>query len=85
MPKGAKIGVKYMSEEIFEVRVGKLPGRIDTIALNGDHTVSAALAAAGLTVPAGFEVRVDGDPVSVGSEVEEGSTILVVKQSIKGN
>lgn len=64
-------------------RVGRLPGKITEIALNGDRTVAAALAAAELD-PSGYECRVNGSPADAGTVLQDGDTVLLVKK-IKGN
>ena len=69
--------------EFINVKVGKLPGKIEEYALNGDQTVKAALAVAGLD-PAGFEIRVNGSPATVDMAVGHNSTVLLLKK-IKGN
>lgn len=65
------------------VRVGRLPGRIQEIALNGERTVAAALEAAELDAE-GYEIRVNGAPAAVDTGLAEGDTVLLVKK-IKGN
>lgn len=70
-------------EEFITVKVGKLPGAIQEIALNGDRTVAAALSAAGLEV-GDCEVRVNASAASEGQTVRNGDTILLVKK-IRGN
>jgi len=73
-----------MAEGYINVRVGKLPGKIESYALNGDRTVQAALNAASMLAQ-GYEVRVNNIPVTdFASAVRENDTILLVKQ-IKGN
>ena len=71
------------TEEMFEVRVGKMPGTIVNVALNGNHTVADALRAAGLD-PAGFQIHVNGDSSNLTDELGEGDTVLLLKK-IKGN
>jgi sulfur carrier protein ThiS len=65
------------------VKVGKLPGAISEIALNGDRTVKAALQAAELNAT-GYQIRVNGDDADLDTRVYEGSSIFLVKK-IKGN
>lgn len=69
--------------DYINIRIGKLPGRINEVALNGDRTVGAALEAAELD-PAGYELRVNGSPAHADSSLEDGDTVLLVKK-IKGN
>jgi sulfur carrier protein ThiS len=70
-------------EEYITVKVGKLPGAIQEIALNGDRTVAAALTAASLEVGE-CEVRVNASAASPETTVSNGDTILLVKK-IRGN
>ena len=65
------------------VRVGRLPGRITEIALNGGRPVADALGAAELD-PSGYEIRVDGSPADASTQLADGQTVLLVKK-IKGN
>ncbi len=73
-----------MSTEFITVRIGRLPGKIDTIALNGGRTVADAISGAGLTVEAGFEIRVGDDTVGTDKALNDGDTVLLVKK-VKGN
>jgi hypothetical protein len=68
---------------MITVRVGRLPGRIVEIALNGERTVATALATAGLD-PAGYEIRVQGVTATPATTLSEGDLVLLVKK-IKGN
>lgn len=67
----------------ISVRVGKLPGRISEVALNGERTVSAALAGAEITSD-GHEIRVNGASADANTLLSDGDTVLLVKK-IKGN
>lgn len=67
----------------IKVRVGRLPGRIQELALNGDRTVATALQTAGLDAT-GYEIRVQGAPATPSSTLQEGDIVLLVKK-IKGN
>ena len=69
--------------DFITVKVGKLPGTIQEIALNGDRTVRAALTAAELNAT-GFQVRVNGADADMDTTVTNGATIFLVKK-IKGN
>jgi sulfur carrier protein ThiS len=75
--------IKGNADDHIEVKVGRLPGRIETIALNGDRRVSTALEAAGLDAE-GYEVRVNGNPASMDTDLTAGQTVLLT-QKIKGN
>ena len=67
----------------IEVRVGRLPGRIETIALNGGRTVNDALGGAGLRAD-GYEVRVNGSEAALDAGLNANDTVLLVKK-ITGN
>ena len=75
--------IKGNRADYVTVKVGKLPGAVKEIALNGDRTVAAALAAAELD-PKGFQVKVDGADAELTDTVGQGSTVFLVKK-IKGN
>ena len=66
------------------VKVGKLPGQIKEIALNGGRTVADAIGAAGLEMKDGQEIRVDGVPADKGKNLRANQTVLIVKK-VKGN
>lgn len=65
------------------VRVGKLPGRIDTIALNGGRKVSDALAGANLDGN-GHEIKVNAAPATADTDLKQDDTVLLVRK-ILGN
>jgi hypothetical protein len=66
-----------------EVRVGRLPGRIENIVLNGGRKVSDALQGAGLDAN-GHEIRVNGVLGTMETELVQGDVVLLVRK-IKGN
>ena len=68
-------------KEFITVKVGKLPGHIQDIALNGDCSVADALKAADLN-PAGFEIRVNGKPAATNTTLSDGSTVTLIKKII---
>lgn len=68
---------------MIEVRVGKLPGRIQDIALNGDRTVAAALTAAELDAT-GQDIKVNSAPATLETTLNEGDQVILCKR-IKGN
>ena len=70
--------------DFISVRVGKLPGKISEVALNGERTVAAALEAAEIPSSDGFEIRVGGQVASTSTLLADGDTVLLVKK-IKGN
>lgn len=73
--------VKGNTETI--VRIGKLPGRIFEVALNGDNTVAAALAGAGLSA-SGFTLRVNGRDATTSTRLYNGDTVYLTTM-VKGN
>jgi len=70
-------------EEFAMVKVGRLPGKIEEVALNGGRTVADALEAVELNAE-GYETRVNGSPAEPETKLCNGDTVLLVKQ-IKGN
>ncbi len=67
----------------INVKVGKLPGKIEEYALNGNRTVADALEVAELSAE-GFEIRVNAEKSEEDRELEDGDTVLLAKK-IKGN
>lgn len=74
-----------MNNNMIGIKIGKLPGRIEVLALedNKDNVVSTALEVAELN-PEGYEIRVNGSPSEMDSVLENGDTVLLVKK-IEGN
>lgn len=65
------------------VRVGKLPGRINDIALNGGRKVSDALHGAELRAD-GFEIKVNGVAATADTALASGDVVLLVRK-VAGN
>lgn len=75
-----------ISEKIrkaITVRVGKLPGVIQDVMLNGERTVAAAIEEAEIDA-GGYEVRVNGEPAEEDKALRAGDTLLLVR-TIEGN
>lgn len=69
--------------ETITVHVGSIGGIVKSVILNGDRSVSAALAAAGF--PADSEVRVGGENFKGEDLLEEGDTAIVLAgEKVKG-
>ncbi len=68
---------------MITVRIGRLPGRIEELALESGSVVADALEVSALD-PEGYEVRVNGAPTDLEAELTDGDTVLLVKK-IKGN
>lgn len=68
----------------IEVRVGRVPGRFETIALNGERTVGAALKIAGLTQNQNEELRVNRTAATIKTSVTSGDTIMLLSK-VSGN
>lgn len=65
------------------VKVGRMPGRIEEIAVEDNASVRDVLEIAGLDAE-GYEIRVNGSTKELGEEVQDGSVVLLTKM-IKGN
>lgn len=74
-----------MNNNMIGIKIGKLPGRIEVLALEDGkrNVVSTALELAGLS-PEGYEIRVNGSPSEMDSVLENGDTVLLAKK-IEGN
>ena len=71
---------------LIEVRVGRLPGAIQTVALNGGRKVSDALDGAELDIGdvEGYEIRVNGEVADLDANLSSNDTVLFVRR-IRGN
>lgn len=67
----------------IEVRVAKVPGPVQQIALNGSRTVQDAVQAAGYSTT-GYEIRVNGNKASASQNLENGDNVVLL-QAIRGN
>ena len=65
------------------VKIGKMPGRIEEIALEDGTTVQQALEIVGLDSE-GYEIRVNGTASTTSAELSDGNVVLLTKM-IKGN
>ncbi len=61
---------------MIEIRIGKVPGSINSFALNDGATIQDALTAAGLSRD-GFELRVDSASVDTNYRLRDGQTVLL--------
>jgi len=74
-----------MADSFITVKVGKLPGMIKEVALNGSRTVADALAAAELEGSTeGYTIKVNSADAALETVLSNGQTVLLVKK-IKGN
>lgn len=71
-------------EFIMFVKVGKMPGTVQEVALENGAKVKDAIAAAGITLGASDEIRMGGTVVNGDATVREGAVILLTAK-IKGN
>lgn len=75
----APVAVATTDSGFITVRVGKLPGRIHEVALNGGRKVKDALEGAGLD-PSGFETKVGTVAATMETDLKQGDTVLLVKK-----
>lgn len=66
-----------------QVRVGRLPGRIQEVEIPQGGMIADILAVAELTAD-GYELRLNGSLAEINERVQPGDTVLLVKK-IKGN
>jgi len=69
--------------EGYEVKIGKLPGTIKEVRMEGESTVGDVIAMADLD-PVGYEIRLNGRPATLNDIVHARDTILLVRR-IQGN
>lgn len=70
-------------DEGYVVKIGKLPGTIKEVSMDGESTVADVIAQADLD-PAGYEIRLNGRPASLNDRVHARDTVLLVRK-IQGN
>lgn len=67
-----------------EVRVARVPGAIQTVAVEAGSSVADCLRAAGVTVGSGEAVKLNGANCETSARVNDGDRIVVSKGA-KGN
>ncbi len=82
-PAASKPAAAAKDPGFITVRVGKLPGRIGDIALNGGRKVRDALSGAELS-DSGYEIKVNACPATLDTNLKQGDTVLLVRK-VKGN
>lgn len=65
------------------VKVGKMPGRIQEVAISSEMTIEELLNVAELDAT-GYDIKADGEKVAPNAVVNGFNTVLLVKQ-VKGN
>ncbi len=64
--------------------MGRVPGEIKNIVLNGGRTVKDALSGASLAARSQDEIRVNGEKSNLEAELSPNDTVLLL-QKIEGN
>jgi hypothetical protein len=72
------------NDDFIRVRIGKLPGVITEITLNGDRSVRCAIDTAGLGDISGLEIRSGGRVVGLDHILSNNDSVHLVRK-IKGN
>lgn len=69
----------------MNIKIGVMPGRIETYAFEGTTTFAQALETAGLNAD-GFEVKADGNVVTdLNSAIPSGADTILLSKKVKGN
>lgn len=69
---------------VREVKVGQMPGKIESFAVNTGTSIGDVLELAGLN-PDGFEVKVDGETTELTSSVTDSTNMILLVKKVKGN
>ena len=79
-------GKTIMATNFITIKIAKLPGVFQEIALNGARTLKTALETADLLgeLRNGYTVQVNGESAQVTDELEQGDTVILSKK-ITGN
>jgi hypothetical protein len=75
-----------MASNFITIKIAKLPGVFQEIALNGDRTLKTALETAGLLgeLRNGYSVQVNGESAGLTDGLKQGDTVILSKK-ITGN
>lgn len=73
-----------MMNTTLTVKVGVIPGAINEYVLEAGSTVGQALELANLTAT-GYDVRLDGNTVSVDTTIPSDAKLIILAKQIKGN
>ena len=65
------------------VKVGLMPGRLVEVVLEGTESVEKVFALAGIEIPSGYEIRMDGEKVNMDTNAT--GNLIVGSKLIKGN
>ena len=71
----------------YTVTLAFMPGRVvGQFVLNGDHSVRALLDVAGIgeATTQTNDIRIEGKPAELDSQLEDGDTVYLVKRSVSG-
>lgn len=77
------VATKMIKGNSSTVKVGMMPGRLVELALQGGESVQDVFALAGIEIPLGYEVRMDGEKVDLSTTVT--GNLVVATKLIKGN
>ena len=69
---------------MITVKICRIPGTTQEVALNGDRSVGAALDAAGETLRDGEVAKINNEPAAL-SQTLTGGEIIVLAKGAKGN
>ena len=65
------------------VKAGMMPGRLVEVTVEDATTVGQVFELSGIEIPTGYEVRMDGDKVTMDSRAT--GNLIVASKMIKGN
>jgi hypothetical protein len=79
-------GKTIMAANFITIKIAKLPGVFQEIALNGNRSLKTALETAELLgeLRNGYNVQVNGESAQLTDELEQGDTVILSKK-ITGN
>ena len=69
---------------VREVKVGQMPGKIESFAVETGTTVKELLSLAGLNDD-GFEIKIDGRTASTSDKVTTSTNMVLLVKKVKGN
>lgn len=78
------VASKMIKGNSQSIKIGLMPGRLVEVLVDENTTVKEAFDLAGIEIPSGYEVKANGQTISL-EELASGNALIVASKMIKGN
>lgn len=78
------VASKMIKGNSQSIKIGLMPGRLVEVLVDENTTVKEAFDLAGIEIPNGYEVKANGQTISL-EELASGNALIVASKMIKGN